>query len=238
MTHWYHDPQRAEAVAAEYVLGTLQGPARRRFEALLSAHPDLRSHVCYWEETLNQLAEQVLPVSPKPAVWSQIQQRLFEKTSSPKPGWFAYNVWRLLAAANGLVALSLALFLWWTPRDPPGHVLMIVDKTSQQPMWVASTSSDMGRFYIKNLKVPDMPTDKPMRCMLWLQPEGSENFYAIGTLPDKGDKKVLTVDKAMRPKMPAQLWVTVEQMGDTLPDVPSSPIAYQGQWVLLNQSRG
>ena len=38
----YTRPELADRLASEYVLGTLQGRARRRFEALLPAHPALQ----------------------------------------------------------------------------------------------------------------------------------------------------------------------------------------------------
>ena len=38
----YSRPELADKLAAEYALGTLRGPARRRFENLLPAHPSLR----------------------------------------------------------------------------------------------------------------------------------------------------------------------------------------------------
>ena len=40
----------ADRLAAEYVLGTLNGGARRRFDALLPAHPVLRDAVAGWEK--------------------------------------------------------------------------------------------------------------------------------------------------------------------------------------------
>ena len=42
----------ADRLAAEYVLGTLTGGARRRFDALLPAHPALRRAVAGWETRL------------------------------------------------------------------------------------------------------------------------------------------------------------------------------------------
>ena len=38
----YGRRELADRLAAEYVLGTLRGPARRRFDSLLAAHPALR----------------------------------------------------------------------------------------------------------------------------------------------------------------------------------------------------
>ena len=41
----YANPQLADQLAASYAAGTLRGPARRRFEALLPSHPALRDAV-------------------------------------------------------------------------------------------------------------------------------------------------------------------------------------------------
>ena len=41
----YSRPQLADRLAAEYASGVMRGAARRRFEALLPAHPSLRSAV-------------------------------------------------------------------------------------------------------------------------------------------------------------------------------------------------
>ena len=60
----YGRPQLADRLASEYVLGTLRGPARRRFEALLSAHPGLRDAVSLWQQRLAPLSTSVAEVAP------------------------------------------------------------------------------------------------------------------------------------------------------------------------------
>ena len=65
-----------ERLAAEYVLGTLTGGARRRFEALLPAHPALRNAVAGWEKRLLPMALKAETVQPTAAVWNAIEARL------------------------------------------------------------------------------------------------------------------------------------------------------------------
>ena len=68
----YGRPELADRLAAEYVLGTLRGPARRRFQTLLGAHPALRNATRRWEEQLAPLAGSVAPVAPRDKVWAGI----------------------------------------------------------------------------------------------------------------------------------------------------------------------
>jgi anti-sigma-K factor RskA len=60
----YARPELADRLAAEYVSGTLRGPARRRFETLLAAHPQLRRTVREWEDRLMPLTTVIEPVPP------------------------------------------------------------------------------------------------------------------------------------------------------------------------------
>ena len=60
----YSRPDLADRLAAEYVAGTLRGRARRRFEALLPAHPALRAAVRAWQERLMPLTAASTPMQP------------------------------------------------------------------------------------------------------------------------------------------------------------------------------
>jgi anti-sigma-K factor RskA len=119
----YADPELRDRLAAEYALGTLRGPARRRFERLLSGNAHLRDLVQDWEQRVNLLAESAPAVAPPARMWEGIAQRVGPKRSPPREGllkrlWDSLGFWRgtglLAAAAAAALALYVAL------QQPPG----------------------------------------------------------------------------------------------------------------------
>ena len=64
----YSRSELADRLAADYVAGTLRGPARRRFEALLPAHATLRAATRAWRDRLMPLTSVVTPAKPSAAV--------------------------------------------------------------------------------------------------------------------------------------------------------------------------
>jgi anti-sigma-K factor RskA len=228
----YQDPQLVELLAAEYVLGTLKGRARQRFEKLLQAHPALRQRVQSWELRLNQLASFTPPIAPAGNTWDVLQQRLFP----PKPRQSRFQqlaFWRNLSLGSGLLAGILAVLLLLVPalQEVPGYIVIINNTQSQQPVWMISTSADMTHFYVKN--ITPINAAKDIRCMLWLQPRGSQHFYSLGVLPDEGNAMTLPVDEAIRPMLPGQLLVTVEEANGPMPAKPTRPPQYEGKWMPL-----
>lgn len=224
----YLNPELADRLAAEYVLGTLHGRARQRFVGLLGAHPLLRRRVRAWELNLNRLAAQTVPVPPPPQTWTQLQQRLFP---APQRPWYQrLAVWRTLSGAGALATIVLAVLLVGTPTAPSAGYLVMLDKAGEQPMWLLGVSPDMERFYVKNLKPMPMPNGK--RCLLWLQAEGSQQFYALGVLPDQGEAMLLDIAPPTRQMLPGKLLVTVEDMADP-PAAPTSATLVQSDWMPL-----
>ena len=59
-----YDAAQVEHLAAEYVLGTLQGAARRRFDRLITDRADVRFSVWRWERHLNGFASGLEPHKP------------------------------------------------------------------------------------------------------------------------------------------------------------------------------
>src|SRR5207249_10647781 len=69
----YLVPERLERLAREYALGTLAGPARRRFERLLRQAPVAMRAVGAWQERLGGLTGAVLPMQPGESVWRGVE---------------------------------------------------------------------------------------------------------------------------------------------------------------------
>ena len=55
------------ALAAEYVLGTLKGKARQRYETLMMENQTIRETTWLWEQHLNGMGEGLKPVQPPPS---------------------------------------------------------------------------------------------------------------------------------------------------------------------------
>jgi len=61
-----------DALAAEYVLGTMRGRTRRRFESMVNGDPALADTVRAWEAFLTPLAEGLEPIATPERVWRAI----------------------------------------------------------------------------------------------------------------------------------------------------------------------
>jgi anti-sigma-K factor RskA len=65
-----------DALAAEYVLGTLSGDEREHAEALLAIDPGFADSVRLWERRLGELNVMVEAVEPPPSVWEKIAKEI------------------------------------------------------------------------------------------------------------------------------------------------------------------
>ena len=121
------DPYLIDSLAAEYVLGTLRGPARRRFEKWRATTPLVQERCRFWEENLMQLAKGVRPVRPPAHVWQGIRTRLNLSRNEPRQ-----RPRRVLAiAASLLLVAGLSALLYWLSTGPAR--LALPSRTSCKP---------------------------------------------------------------------------------------------------------
>jgi anti-sigma-K factor RskA len=225
----------AERLAAEYVLGTLRGPARRRFEALLPAHPALRQAVAQWQARLLPLHAGVEPVTPSRTVWPAIQARLFgppESAAGPAaasaPGWWQrLALWRGAAAFATVAAIGLGVLLSQPqPAAPPLVIVLNANPDAQgvQPVsFVASVTPDGRALVLKPLG--GVPLDAGRALELWAVP-GTGAPRSLGLV--NGDRAT-TVLRTRLLEGTAAFAVSIEPAGGSPTGAPSGPIVSVGK---------
>lgn len=220
----HHSPL-SDQLAAEYVLGGLQGKARRRFERLLAAHPALRQAVVGWEHRLNRLAVGGPSATPPPSVWSGIERRLF--SPPPRRSWWDHlPLWRGLALA-GILAAVLVSAPKLTPPQAEIPFAAIRGK-QQEVLWTVALAED-GRLHVNNLRAMAMPPDQ--RCFLWLK-MGTTSPVMLGVLPDDGSARIFAAMPVNKEQsMRGELWVTMQTLTPS-PQPPTRPL-YQTHWRAL-----
>lgn len=96
-------PELVERLAAAYALGTLRGPARRRFEALARQHPGVRAAVLKWESHWSGLTEIQAEYTPPAAVWRRIDNLVQADEAKAK----------LAQARQSITFFSEPQHRWW-----------------------------------------------------------------------------------------------------------------------------
>ena len=231
----YSRPELADRLAADYVLGTLRGPARRRFEALLPAHAALRAAVGAWQDRLLPLSASLPPVMPSPQVWQRIEARISGSAkaaavaSTPAVRWWAQLAfWRSFAALASVAALSLAVLLA-NPSPTPAPVLVVLSPTAPGeggvalPSFVASISGDGRAMVTKPLVNVSLQADRALE--LWAVPATGAP-RSLGLISASG-ATVLKRDQVL--KNAAALAVSLEPPGGSPTGAPTGPILYVGK---------
>jgi anti-sigma-K factor RskA len=227
----YSRPELVDRLAAEYAAGTLRGPARRRFETLLPAHPALREATRAWQERLMPLTAAIEPVQPSGEVWRRISERIGGETKSSGGAWHRLSFWRGLTAFASVAAIGLAVLLA-NPRPGPPPIVVVLAPTGTAPgatppaSLVASISGD-GSTLVARPIVP-----------VAIQPDRSLELWAV---PTSGDPRSLGVlpggsgTVALRAKVLAgadTLAVSLEPAGGSPTGKPTGPIVYAGKFSL------
>jgi len=216
----------AHRLAAEYVLGTLRGRARARFEALARSDPAVDSIRRRWEEALSPLAERVAGVEPPARVWTRIEERI--GAAAPRGAWSSVSFWRsfgLLAGGVASVLLMAFLLTQGTPRGGPEFVAVLVSPTNEARMTIAMQRDGM---HIHNVRGWKSVQDAGRALELWAVPkEGTPR--SLGLLANTGGDfrvRIAADDARLRDVMAFAL--SSEPAGGSPTKAPTGPVLCTG----------
>lgn len=237
----YRSSKLRQALASEYVAGTLTGAARRRFKHLMSEDPSLRDEVKYWEQRFGDLGI-FEPVPPRELVWTEIEQRIRQTPGDVIPIEAARQrrrlmFWRLWAGLA--TAASVVLGVIVLSEQPPGAPLV----PPRPPIDVRYVQAQA---YVAALKLPRedaqwtvsvLPDSRALRVIasapakigldedyeLWWLGEDS-SVTSLGLLPREGAWQVL-LPAHLRVKASGRVAVSLEPAGGSqAEDGPSGPV--------------
>ncbi len=154
-------PQLRDALAAEYVLGTLAGRARRRFEAWLKQDAALRITVNQWETRLTPMAAAIEEVMPPKRVWERVSAAIAPKGAPTKalgastagvPSlWESLAFWRGFGLTAAGAAAALMVFVGVRPPEIVERV-KVVERVVERVVPVADGTAPHQPSYVAALK--------------------------------------------------------------------------------------
>lgn len=235
-----HNDALVEKLAAEYVLGTLKGGARRRFEIMMHDNAALRRAVAEWQDRLNPMAEFAPAEQASPRVWNAIAARLDLQSGklARKPSFWRglredLSFWRGLGmSSTALAAILIAVLVTRQPESvapAASYVAMLADDKSQ-PMAYVTGDAKRGEMIVRMVTSQPVAADKSLE--LWAVPkEGPPR--SLGLVADSGSV-TLPMPKNAAPGSSPVLAVTLEPKGGSPnPNGPTGPVVFKGAWVQI-----
>lgn len=214
------NPELKNRLASEYVLGTMKGAARRRFEAYLRADMSLQAEVARWEQHLMPLAARIPPVAPPARVWARIEAATGAGAAYPRPTglWGSLAFWRGLALAAAGVAATVL-------------VVVVMQKSAvSEPtlMAVLAEESNAPRVYIEQPKsgllvvtmIKPWSVNAARSHELWVIAKNGEP-RSLGVINSSSDTKIVRAELDVRLVDGTQFAVSIEPPGGSTSGMPS-----------------
>ena len=220
-----------DRLAGEYVLGTLRGQARRRFEGYMHGDAALRRTVAEWRDRIGAMAEFVPPATPRKQVWRAIETRLGLKAEAPAWQFWrhgALGAWRTLGVASSMVAALLLVTVMQERREPSfSDVATLTDERSQTALLVLADREHQ-RLTVR--LVAAQPVSPEQALQLWAVPRAGKP-RSLGVLGAGRELSLPLTGQALGADV-ALLAVSLEpKSGSPDPNGPTGPILYKGGWV-------
>jgi anti-sigma-K factor RskA len=221
-------------LAAEYSLGTLQGPARRRFERSLKDDPALRALVREWQSKLAPLDGLIEPVQPPARVWQGIAARIqTSRRRSASGGWWgSLRFWRGATLTSGGLVLVFAAALLATPSSKQREMMIVVmsDANLAPHMTISWPMREARKPKLRVRVVSHEQMDQNTSWELWMLPGHEQKPVSLGLI-NTDETQELALPERLTP-MINDAWglaMSVEPKGGSPTGAPTGPVLYKGQ---------
>jgi anti-sigma-K factor RskA len=215
-----------ELLAAEYVIGTLRGSARRRFERICSSMPAASAARQRWEDRFATLALDLDPIQPRAQTWQAIHRHIAPATVTSMRPRMRRRHWLPLAAAAAVLGVALWLVPQWV--STPTQIVAVLGADAQHPQWRIERSADAHQLRVTTLGAM---TSNPQRAFeLWALPRDGKPPVSLGLLPRAGNAALtLSIAQTTAVLAAGKLAVSIEPPGGSPTGAPTGPVIMLGE---------
>ena len=216
----FANPELKNRLASEYVLGTMKGAARRRFESYLQNDAALRAEVSRWEQHLMPLVERTAPVEPPARVWARIEAAISAAPATTKPAglWGSLAFWRgLTMAATGLAATVLiAVVMQKSAVSEPTLMAVLAEESNAPRVYIEQPKA--GLLVVTMIKPWSVNAARSHE--LWVIAKNGEP-RSLGVINSSSDTRIVRAELDTRLADGTQFAVSIEPPGGSTSGMPS-----------------
>jgi anti-sigma-K factor RskA len=213
-----------DRLAAEYVLGTLRGRARRRFESWLVS-PQVGALVKAWEDRLAGLEPHLQIVPPPTSVWRGIESKLDLRRAGRRPAmrWIGIAASLLFFGVVGVFLVKRTDTDVVQPPQLAATQRSFLQADPKTIYWRVEVLGENQEISLHVHVVHDLPPGKSHE--LWALPEGGGSPVSLGLMPHTGDHhRVLSATQRAALGNSRQIAVSLEPEGGSPAPGPTGPV--------------
>jgi anti-sigma-K factor RskA len=238
------DDAERDALAAEYVLGTLDADDHAAVAAALGRDRALSAAVYAWQDRLLWLSLHAAAAAPSPALWPRIERSVpvsapVSATAAPTPRraaptlpwWQRLSWWQGLSAAALAASVVLSVLLLQRPDEGAGprYVALLQSPDLQSTGWVVELRGDRLRL------VPTAAATAPppgRSLQFWTKAQSATAPTSLG-LVRAGQTVELPLSRLPAVEAQQLFEITLEPEGGSTIGRPTGPILFVGRTVAL-----
>jgi anti-sigma-K factor RskA len=227
-----------DALAAEYVLGTLPLAERMAANERRASDPAFERAVAGWERRLGPLSEMVTPVAPPAGLYNKIRAQigLASHVVSLKAREQSMvrraNRWRTATIGMTALAASLAGVVGWQDyqrRLVPTQYVAVLQAGKALPAFLLTVDTQTNMFVISAMQ---KPTEPEKSYQLWLVHDEMPQPKSLGVFDDSEmDVRPMAEGKMHDMMMDGTYAVSVEPKGGSPTGLPTGPVVFSGKLV-------
>ena len=239
-----------EALAAEYVLGTLDADERARVELMLETDPPFATLVHAWEKKLGELHHTIEPVEPPAHVWQRIVARLDGTPVAQGGGAEVIDLTKRLqplAQRGGDVAArsrrSLMLFvavketaphLLPAPLRPAERFVAVLQEGNGAPGFVMTVDLRSKSFSVRKVG-GEAPAGRSYQ-MWFVHPTFAGGPRSLGVFTDRVPDISATLAQYPQDIVNnATYAVSIEPLGGSPTGSPTGPVPFHGKLIEVDR---